>query len=116
MRRKPVKLPLENLNGKSIEELKLLHLQLCVDGFKAIPGSTYQQRIKDAMRQVSEALSEFRLVAAFGKYDYYRQYADDKYVYNIVPKGSPAPAGGYYDPEYICAIKKVPNLFNNPHL
>ena len=34
----------------------------------------------------------------------------EKY-FNIVPSGQPKPAGGYYSHEYICNIKKVPNLF-----
>lgn len=53
----------------------------------------------------------YKVITANG-YDYYEgvdEKTGDKY-YNLVPEGSPAPSGGYAA-EYICAIKKVPNIF-----
>lgn len=46
-------------------------------------------------------------------YDYYVGMEDGKPFYNIVPTGHPAPDGGYAR-EYICGIKKVPDMFDQP--
>ncbi len=45
-------------------------------------------------------------------YDYYMG-RDEKcnYFYCLVPEGSEAPVGGYYNSNYACSIKNVPNLF-----
>lgn len=53
-----------------------------------------------------------RLVASEFNYDFYIGINEkgDPY-YNIVPTGQPKPKGGYGSSEYICGIKKVPNLF-----
>ena len=53
-----------------------------------------------------------RLIKSAHGYDYYIGINEDgKPYYNIVPAGSPKPAGGYYAHEYICHIKKVSNYF-----
>lgn len=51
-------------------------------------------------------------IASHKGYDYYTWW-DNLNVpyYNIVPSNQPAPTGGYYAKKYICAIKKLPNLF-----
>lgn len=51
-------------------------------------------------------------IATEFNYDYYEgtNKKGQKY-YAIVPAGQPAPKGGYMNPDYICKIKKVPNLF-----
>lgn len=52
-------------------------------------------------------------------YDYYKSTKDEELnshiqtpFYNVVREGNIPPAGGYFSPEYICKIKRVPNLFN----
>lgn len=50
-------------------------------------------------------------VNTFGGYDYYRGESEKGTIYNIVPQGSPAPSGGYYNKTYICAVKNLPDLF-----
>lgn len=52
-------------------------------------------------------------------YDYYEGVKETgrrkgEMYYNLVPEGSPPPAGGYYSSNYICNIKGVPNLFKKP--
>jgi len=32
--------------------------------------------------------------------------------YNVIPQNQKYPEGGYLSSDYICKIKKVPNLFN----
>lgn len=44
------------------------------------------------------------------KYDYYVGKSNNRTTYNIVPKGSNKPTGGYYSKEYISKIKNV-NIF-----
>lgn len=54
-----------------------------------------------------------RLVKTANNYDYYVGVnKKGQPYYNLVPTGQPKPQGGYMSAEYICGIKKVPNLFN----
>ena len=55
-----------------------------------------------------------KLYLRLNGYDYY--IADDPFfgkskIYNVQPINEPAPKGGYYDSDFICRIKKVPNIF-----
>ncbi|MEO6305616.1 MAG: hypothetical protein ABIP51_20810 [Bacteroidia bacterium] len=52
-----------------------------------------------------------RKIATQFNYDFYVGTGKKGTYYNIVPINEPAPKGGYYSSEYICGIKKVPNLF-----
>lgn len=53
-----------------------------------------------------------RLIATKFNYDFYVGInKKGQPYYNIVPSGQPRPNGGYMSAEYICYIKKVPNLF-----
>ena len=51
-------------------------------------------------------------VATLNGYDYYIGQSKKGVFYNLVPEGQPAPNGGYYNSNYICKVKGVPNLFN----
>ena len=53
---------------------------------------------------------KFIKIATENGYDYYRTFGG-KPCFNLVHQGEPKPMGGYYNPEYICKIKGVPNLF-----
>lgn len=51
-------------------------------------------------------------IDSYKGYDYYTGWdALNVVYYNIVPSDQPAPTGGYYAKEWICAIKKLPDLF-----
>jgi len=50
-------------------------------------------------------------VATFNGYDFYTGVTKKGIYYNIVPEGTPAPKGGYYDKKYILSIKGLPDCF-----
>jgi hypothetical protein len=53
-----------------------------------------------------------RKVLTLNRYDYYiGRDTDGKYYYNIVPSGSEAPGGGYYNKSFIARLKGVPCVF-----
>ena len=43
--------------------------------------------------------------------DFYTGVTKKGIYYNIVPEGTPAPKGGYYDKKYILSIKGLPDCF-----
>lgn len=58
-------------------------------------------------------VEDMRIVANFNGYNYWTAVdANGKRYYNVEPDVYGAPCSGYYDSEYICSIKGVPNLFN----
>lgn len=61
--------------------------------------------------KAGKATSMMQIAEANG-YRYYRGVDTiNKPYYNVVPLGAKAPRAGYYNPEWICKVKSVPNLF-----
>lgn len=48
-------------------------------------------------------------VGSYNGYNLYKaELEKDVEIFNIVPKGHPAPTGGYLNKAYICLLKQVP--------
>ena len=55
---------------------------------------------------------QMKLVATAGGYNYWTaKNRQGKFYYNIAPEEQPAPSGGYFNADYICRAKHLPNLF-----
>jgi len=52
------------------------------------------------------------IITIYKEWTYYVGEDDGKKWYNIVPSNQPAPSGGYYQANSICALKNLPNLFH----
>jgi len=55
---------------------------------------------------------ELNLITTNSGYNYWRGIdGNGKSWFNVTPIDQPKPGGGYLSADYICGIKKVPNLF-----
>ena len=53
-----------------------------------------------------------KLITTANGYNYWIGFnSEGEEYYNITPEEQSAPNGGYYNSDYICKIKQVPNLF-----
>jgi hypothetical protein len=59
--------------------------------------------------------ADMKKVNTANGYDFYVGKDKEKNIwyYNIVPQGSPSPAGGYYSKHHIASIKKVSAVLFN---
>jgi len=66
----------------------------------------------EQVEAITKYFKKMKKVATANGYDYYAGKSKKGTCYNLVPTNEPAPAGGYYNSDYICKIKQVPNIFN----
>jgi hypothetical protein len=62
---------------------------------------------ESATKKGNESTETLKKVGSAGNYDFYKGSDEGRTVWNIVPKGSKAPAGGYHDKGHIEKVKGV---------
>ena len=75
----------------------------------------FRKLLKENETKDSETVNTdgpMNLISTVNDYDFYSaRDINGKEFYNVVPKGSSKPTGGYYNSDYIAKVKGVANIF-----